>query len=108
MPWILAPQSAYAIEGFVLGLPEGETLGQQRAFRVVDATESLAVQRKFTQQLGLITAAFYEAQAVDRGGLGVALGTERRQDIQRETRFTPGRLAAVLHLHYVWNDSDAP
>jgi uncharacterized caspase-like protein len=73
--------------------------GKTRDFEVVDAAESLAARRKFTEQIGLITAAFYEPKLA-RGDLGTLPGKERDAIIRRCEDVEPGRLIAVLHLHY--------
>jgi hypothetical protein len=74
--------------------------GKVREFTVVDAQESLAARRKFTDQIGLITAAFYEPKLA-RGDLGTLPGKERDALIRRCADAVPGSLIAVVHLNYV-------
>ncbi len=53
-----SPKStANIFRGFV---SETGKSGEWRFFTVADARDSLAAQRQFTDQLGIITAAFYE------------------------------------------------
>ncbi len=85
--------------------------GRFREFVVTTAGESLAAQRQFTEQLGLITAAFYDPAPAGRGaqdgGIGVAAGKERKEVIKEDPRFKPGALRAVVNIRYVEEKSDA-
>ena len=87
----------WAVRGFVT---QTGVQGKLREFTVVDAVESLAARRKFTEQIGLITAAFYEPKLA-RGDLGTMPGKERDALIRRCGDVNPGNLIAVVHLNYV-------
>ena len=58
--WILDPSAArrWAVRGFVT---KTGSEGRLLEFKVVDAAQSLAARKQFTEQIGLITAAFYDA-----------------------------------------------
>ena len=98
--WILDPSVAklFAIRGFVTETGAG---GRLREFLVTDADQSLAARQKFTDQVGLITAAFYLPKGSTRGGLGTGLGTERAEDIQERGGTQVGDLLAVVNIRYV-------
>lgn len=105
-PWVLDPsdlrdprQPWWRIGGFasVLG-----AAGKVREFTVVDASQSLAAQRQFTDQIGLITAVFYAPATGSRGGgVGVQAGDEQDQAIRVVGgNKTPGDVLAVINIHY--------
>lgn len=101
-PWILDPAKSkrFGIRGFVT---ETGAAGKLREFLVVDAEKSLAARKQFTDQIGLITAAFY-APSSSRG-LGVDLGEERSEDLTERTGQNVGNLLAVVHIRYVDADT---
>lgn len=84
------------------------TNGEVREFVVVDAHESLAGRQGFTEQVGMISAVFYEAKEpsgdTTRGGIGTAAGRQRSENI-RATGVVPGTQLAIVHIRYV--DVDA-
>ncbi len=105
-PWVLDPQfsKVNAVRGFVKNLDGANS--ELNRFKVVDADQSLAAQQKFTEQIGLITAVFYEAVAaksgsVPRGRLGVTLGQHKVEDIQKAAPHIPGNQRAIISLRYV-------
>ena len=97
--WELNPafSKVFAIRGFVTAT---ETQGKLREFVVVDADSSLAVRQKFTDQIGLITAAFYVPASVPRK-VGTGLGNERGEEFARSKDLKPGNLLSVVHIRYV-------
>ena len=97
--WVLDPavSQEFAVKGFVT---ETGAAGAYREFDVVDADQSLAARRQFTEQVGVITAAFY-APARDRGAVGTGLGDEGRDDLTVRKGVQPGDLLCVIHLRYV-------
>ena len=101
--WELDPADGpvYAVRGFV---SEVGAEGKLREFKVVDADSSLAARQKFTDQIGIITAAFY-APAGGSRGLGTGLGKERKEEILQAHDLKPGNLLSVVHIRYV--DADA-
>ena len=103
--WELDPRISRvtAVRGFVTQVgPQGKL----KQFTVVDADQSLAARQKFTDQIGLITAAFYAPKARPRGALGTAAGEERTEAIGKAHDYVPGNLLGVVHIRYV--DADAP
>ena len=105
-PWELDPQSrdatlienvpTWAVRGFV---SETGTQGKLRDFVVVDAEQSLAARQRFTDQIGLITAAFYLPKGTRSVGTGQ--GAERIENIREAANKEVGNLLAVVHLRYV-------
>ncbi|MGD9646175.1 MAG: caspase domain-containing protein [Pirellulales bacterium] len=87
-PWVLDPAELkrknkrfWRITGFAQKLG---SLGETREFTVVDAKDSLAARREYTDQLGIITVAFYTAVPArrnTRGQLGVLPGQVRNEVI---------------------------
>lgn len=103
--WELDPAQGtmFAVRGFVT---QSGVQGKLREFLVADADQSLAGRQKFTDQIGLITAAFYtpvkrEAEPRPRGVLGTALGNQRNEQILEGEKVKPGNLLAVVHIRYV-------
>ncbi|MEZ6109944.1 MAG: caspase family protein [Pirellulaceae bacterium] len=98
--WILDPsasnQPLWEIRGFVT---ETGTGGKLRRFVVVDDNLSVAAQKNFTENLGLITAAFY-APSLSRVGTG-AEDVETSENIQERRDVKAGELLSVVHIRYV-------
>jgi len=96
-PWVLDPavSPTFAVAGFVT---ETGVNGKYKEFTVVDASQSLAARQKFTDQIGLITAAFY-APAGGSRGVGTTGGREQRFD-GTEKKAQVGDLLGVVHIHY--------
>lgn len=106
-PWELDPRArdatlirnvpTWAVRGFV---SETGTRGNLRDFLVVDADQSLAARQHFTEQIGLITAAFY----LPKGGtrrVGTGQGEQRTENIRQAANQEVGNLVAIVHLRYV-------
>ncbi len=105
-----AQASLFEIAGFATATGDR---GRIREFKLVDASESLAARKQFTDQVGLITAAFYEALEPEREAefagadrtLGSALGTttgrEREAKIDLAKMHDVGRVRAVVNIHYI-------
>ncbi len=96
--WILDPaqNERFAIRGFVT---EAGTLGKLRQFVVVDAAQSAAARKQFTDQVGLITAAFYAPRS-DRA-VGTDLGEEQSEVVTLRGGTQVGELLSVVHIRYV-------
>jgi uncharacterized caspase-like protein len=87
-PWVLDPAELkrknkrfWRVTGFAQKLG---SLGETREFTVVDAKDSLAAHREYTDQLGIITVAFYTAVPARRnarGQLGILPGQVRNEVI---------------------------
>jgi hypothetical protein len=112
--WVLGPTPAtiyrarsgakgvrgHRIQGFVA---QTGSRGEGREFRVVDGGQSIAARRQFTDQLGMITAAFYSvAPRGARGSIGTGLGDEYVADYTEEDTH-PRDLIAAVTLRYVAN-----
>lgn len=97
--WELDPNysTINAVRGFVT---ETGPQGKLKEFTVVDAEKSLAARQQFTDQIGLITAAFYTPKAGSRG-LGTEAGTERDENIAKSKGIECGNLLGVVHIRYV-------
>ncbi len=104
--WILDPKGPelrgaaprWFIKGFAT---KTGTDGNMKAFVIVDAAESLAGRQGFTEQVGLITAAFYAPGSGSRGSLGTAAGSDVKQDLTERNAPKAGKLIGVVHLRYV-------
>jgi hypothetical protein len=102
--WLLNPAGAtavggvptWAVRGFVHETGATGTLGE---FKVVDASASLAARQQFTDQIGLITAAFY--QPGRSRGVGTGEGHQRRENLTESDGPPVGRLLAVVNIRYV-------
>jgi hypothetical protein len=104
--WVLDPQdplarrvpggAQWAIRGFIT---QTGVRGKYREFVIVDAQSSLAARRQFTDQMGLITAAFYMPK--EPRGVGTGLGAERDDAVREGAKIQAGNLLAVVHLKYV-------
>ena len=92
----------WAVRGFVT---ETGATGKLRQFTVVDAQQSLAARQKFTDQIGLITAAFYSPKSGSRG-VGTGLGKEGDENVAEAQKMLPGDLLGVVHIRY--SDGWAP
>lgn len=97
--WVLDPGKTYLIPGFVMELGGSEQLSKVREFEVVDASGSLARQRNYTKQLGVVTAVFYTAKNATRG-VGVRPGKQSRVAIGRRQGLVPDRLLGSVHIRY--------
>jgi len=100
--WVLDPadDTRFAVRGFVTAVGEQ---GKLREFQVVDSEQSLAARQKFTDQIGLITAAFYAPAPGTRSvpmPYGTGLGKERSENIGKAQGVRPGNLLAVVHIRY--------
>lgn len=104
--WLLDPESItdprkkkqWAIAGF---FKQFKPKGVYHEFLVGDISEAPLARRQFTDQLGLISAAFYEPV---RGGTRsmITLEGERREvEVATVNGFRIGDLLAVVHIHYV-------
>ena len=101
--WELDParSKVHAVRGFVTN---ADPQGALREFKVVDASQSLAAQQEFTDQIGIITVAFFAPKAGTRN-VGTAAGDERKERIEKSKGLEPGNLLGIVHLRYV--DADA-
>jgi hypothetical protein len=97
--WILDPGKQYHISGYVMKLGDGREESSIREFEVVDASISLAQQRKYTKHIGAVTAVFYTARSASRG-LGVRPGKQRSVTLEKRRGFVPDRLLGSVHLRY--------
>ncbi|HUY32456.1 MAG TPA: caspase family protein [Pirellulales bacterium] len=98
--WVLDPGRSVvnAVRGFVT---ETSNRGKLREFKVVDAVASLAARRKFTEGIGLITAAFYAPAGAERGGVGTGFGDVREEDLSERGGTRVGNLLGVVNIRYV-------
>jgi hypothetical protein len=100
--WSLDPKVAklFSVRGFVTATGEE---GELRRFEVSNFEKLPAARKQFTDQLGIITAAFYEAGAGSRGPGGHAvtiLGDKEKAKLkERATRV--GNLIAVVNIRYL-------
>ena len=103
-PWILDPpddanpDGVCAVRGF---FSTPDATGKYREFQVVDRQDSLAARQDFTDQIGLITAAFYNFKASSRG-IGIGAGKAGENKVGQVTDAPDvGNMLAVVNIHYV-------
>jgi hypothetical protein len=98
------PQKVWRVSGFITETGDN---GKLREFLMSSAERSLAAKRKYTDELGMITAAFYEPvlRTGQRSG-GTEPGNEKSEPTKENDKYTPGKLRAVVNIHYV--DADDP
>lgn len=98
--WALDPKQAgtrlFEVAGFVTATGAE---GALRRFKVVDDNMSLAVHKNFTENVGLITAAFYTANTV-RSGTNVE-DQETKVRLVERVDVTAGDLLSVVNIRYV-------
>ncbi len=102
--WFVGERSSsiFPIEGFVDANGTNDTV---RRFRIVDAEESVAARKNYTEQIGLITVAFYEGveslQATRGDRIGTDMGDAVRIDVKPyEGNKVPGKMIAVYNIRY--------
>jgi hypothetical protein len=109
--WVLdpakrqGPKKNWRIRGFVT---ETGPNGRLRQFVIGSSDQSLAAKRKFTDEIGLITAAFYDPKppkARSRGNAVIA-GQEVPELLPENVELVPDKLRAVVNIRYV--DPDEP
>ncbi len=119
-PWVLDPAGGDTsmVRGF---FSQTGAHAKYNEFVVVDAAESRAAGQGYVQQIGLITAAFYEARGhlvgspgnAPRGGdprgsdegdarspVGTGAGAERDESLRHFRGVRPGNLLGVIHVRY--------
>jgi len=96
---LTTPRKIWRVSGFITETGEN---GKLREFVVNTAEKSLAAQRKFTEQMGLITAAFYDPVPGSRGmpPIGTEAGRERPEPLPENAKYRPGNLRAVVSIYY--------
>lgn len=107
--WVLDPKgrgqernrSVFAVRGFVT---KTGAAGKMVRFTVVDVDHSLAARQNFTDQIGLITAAFYAEAALPRAA-ATGAGRVIEENLE-EIRASVGQLLGVVHIRYY--DADEP
>ena len=112
-PWVLETTvtdgfkvPTVAVPGFCV--EEGER-GKFRKFTVVEASQSVAGRQNYTDQLGLITLAFYSLKGAgpSRGNQGTAMGVEEiKRILKAEPNLIMGKFEASVNIRYV--DADSP
>ncbi len=108
--WHVDPDKINAVVGFHSN--EEDTAYE---FQVVDLEESAAASQGYTENIGLITAAFYKEKAKTRGrggpsvqardpDGGTKVGEKVIQVVEKyEGPYVPGDLLTVLHIRYVYS-----
>lgn len=98
--WVLDPAKSKE-NGFRGFVAETGQHGEVRKFKIVDAEASLAARRQFTDNIGLITAAFYADAGHARGGVATGFGESREEDLTERAGTKVGNLLAVVNIRYV-------
>ena len=98
-PWILDPADAtkFTVPGFATSTGANAEI---RKFRVVGADKSVAAVKHYTEQIGIITAAFYSTRS-PRKPIGTDFGGVTRANLRERKDLDVNDLLAVVHLRYV-------
>ena len=100
--WVLDPakRRSYVVKGFFTSTG---ARARYRSFEVVEAGQGIASRRNYTDQIGLITAVFY-----DKAAEGTTRGADRETRLGREGQTTVGHyrakvgdLLAVVNIRYM-------
>lgn len=96
--WYLdfSQQPYYEFDAFVKKTGEQ---GKSNLFLVGDASDSPATRQNFTEQIGIITAAFY-VPVTDMRGIATLPGTEITADYQEKPGFSAGEQLEVVNIRY--------
>ncbi len=108
--WVLRPQTTHGLEGFYSG--RGEEATVQR-FVFVSPPLGMAARLGFGENIGQITAIFYEERGIARGRReelkdgGIVIGgkDEERTHLPPPQPFRRGRVLATVTIRYVHEDS---
>ncbi|MGL4594326.1 MAG: caspase family protein [Thermoguttaceae bacterium] len=103
--WLLPPQTNCNIPGFF------EKVGSNaigREFRVTEAPNALATQKDFTDQIGIITIAYYSTKAIDPatrgrrkpGSFGTEAGEMFRANVRVRNDLEIDELLGVIQIRY--------
>ncbi len=95
--WILDPGPPRIVQGFFSGTGE---VAPYNEFLVTDATDALAYRKGFTDQIGLITAAFYAPDKSAGRGIGTTLGEARQTVVKERETWPVGKLLAIVQIRY--------
>ena len=114
--WLLPPGFNGTIPGFFESTGTGAV---GREFRVTTAPRSEAAQQGFTEQIGIITVAFYSTRIIppvpaeterekwariasmrNRGALGTELGRQFTANLQERDDLELDQLLGIIHIHY--------
>ncbi|MCE9607986.1 MAG: caspase family protein [Planctomycetia bacterium] len=106
--WVLDPTlpdtfkvnnvALWQVQGF---LSNDNEKNEMRRFTVVDASQSLAARYKFSDQIGMITAAFYTLTASSERAVGTTAGEKVAETVKHAKGVAPGNLIGVVHVKYV-------
>jgi len=106
-PWVVPKKDSgkqFAVSGFYNVDGKTDTL---RRFQVVDADESAAARKNYTEQIGLITVAFYKGKPgtptpSSRGSVGTGMGNVEQTKVERYTGDNvPGDMVVVYNIRYM-------
>ena len=106
-PWVVPKKDSgkqFVVPGFFDVDGNTDTV---RRFRVVDADESAAARKNYTEQIGLITVAFYKGEPgtsipQTRGSVGAGPGNaENTKVIRYDGDKVPGDMIAVYNIRYM-------
>ena len=93
-----SPSRIYSIPGYFEATGDQ---GKYRQFEVVDAEQSTAARQKFTEQIGIITAAFYAPKGQSPRPAGNKSRAQKSGATELYDDVEPGNLLGVVHIRYV-------
>ena len=109
-PWVVTKKDSgkkFVVRGFYNVDNKTDTL---RRFQVVDADESVAARKNYTEQIGLITVAFYKGKLgtptlQSRGSIGAGMGSVENTQVTRYAGDKiPGDMIAVYNIRYMTSE----
>lgn len=97
------PKVPFVFPGFYDVNGKADTM---RRFQIVDADDSVAARKKYTDQVGLITIAFFKAvpkETRGSGGIGTGMSstTERVKVTQYDGNMVPSDLDVLYNIRYM-------
>ncbi len=73
-----------------------------RRFQIVDADQSVAARKNYTEQLGLVTIGFFKPESKSTRGLGTGMGRAESVRIRQYAgNKIPGEMMAVFNIRYL-------
>lgn len=112
-PWVISnvPPEGFKVPTVLVPGFRDEALADGRygfrKFTVSSVSDSVAGRMKFTDQIGLITLAFYDVKGQSRGEIATAAGMKKIMEVLKvDPNLVMGNLQAVVNIRYV--DADSP
>ncbi|MCL2120565.1 MAG: hypothetical protein FWH27_19300 [Planctomycetaceae bacterium] len=97
--WVMKSGITSAIEGFYDANFKNDKLHR---FRIVDADQSAASRRNYTEQLGIITIGLFRAESKNTRSTATGMGPDERTRLKEYTgNNAPGGMMVVYNIRYM-------